>query len=173
LFSGQPIEVSVVLFPFFEHLSQNRAFRAMLAETIHPDPIKSQSRPTSPRLQTTRPPLGSPKNTGTPLGSPRLRPSSLIMAGRTASMASVVQKAHANAQLHQNVQCVPELISLASYVLAHAGSTSAGAGREEAYAGLVLDILDQCVADEGIIRAMCSPPADGDTAVWLCRQVGF
>ncbi|QRW24544.1 major facilitator superfamily transporter [Rhizoctonia solani] len=173
LFAGQPIEASVVLFPFFEYMSRNRVFRAMLAETIHPDPIKSQSRPTSPRLQTTRPPLGSPKNTGTPLGSPRLRPSSLIMAGRTASMASIVQKAHANAQLHQNVRCVPEFVSLASYILAHAGSTSSGAGREEAYAGLILDILEQCVADEGIMRAMCSPPTEGDSAVWLCRQVGL
>ncbi|ELU38665.1 MFS_1 domain-containing protein [Rhizoctonia solani AG-1 IA] len=173
LFAGQPIEASVVLFPFFEYMSRNRVFRAMLAETIHPDPIKSQSRPTSPRLQTTRPPLGSPKNTGTPLGSPRLRPSSLIMAGRTASMASIVQKAHANAQLHQNVRCVPEFVSLASYILAHAGSTSSGAGREEAYAGLILDILEQCVADEGIMRAMCSPPTEGDSAVWLCRQVGI
>ncbi|KAF8756041.1 O-Glycosyl hydrolase family 30 [Rhizoctonia solani] len=171
LFAGQPIEASVVLFPFFEYMSRNRVFRAMLAETIHPDPIKSQSRPTSPRLQTTRPPLGSPKNTGTPLGSPRSRPSSLIMAGRTASMASIVQKAHANAQLHQNVRCVPEFVSLASYILAHAGSTSSGAGREEAYAGLILDILEQCVADEGIMRAMCSPPTEGDSAVWLCRQM--
>ncbi|KAF8711829.1 O-Glycosyl hydrolase family 30, partial [Rhizoctonia solani] len=171
LFAGQPIEASVVLFPFFEYMSRNRVFRAMLAETIHPDPIKSQSRPTSPRLQTTRPPLGSPKNTGTPLGSPRLRPSSLIMAGRTASMASIVQKAHANAQLHQNVRCVPEFVSLASYILAHAGSTSSGAGREEAYAGLILDILEQCVADEGIMRAICSPPTEGDSAVWLCRQM--
>ncbi|KAJ1301484.1 hypothetical protein OPQ81_008741 [Rhizoctonia solani] len=170
LFSGQPIEASVILLPFFEHLSQNRAFRAIFSETIHPNPIKSQSRPTSPRLQTTRPPLGSPKNTGTPLGSPRLRPSSLIMAGRTASIASVVQTARIDTQLHQNVRCAPELISLASYILAHAGSTSAGAGREEAYAGLVLDILEQCVADEGIVRAMCSPPAADDTVVWLCRQ---
>ncbi|KAH7334502.1 hypothetical protein B0J17DRAFT_673643 [Rhizoctonia solani] len=170
LFSGQPIEASVILFPFFEHLAQNRAFRAMFAETIHPNPIQSQSRPTSPRLQTTRPPLGSPKNTGTPLGSPRLRPSSLIMVGRTASIASMVQQSQANAQLHQNVRCAPELVSLASYVLAHAGSTSAGAGREEAYAGLVLDILEQCVADEGIMRAMCSPPVADDAPVWLCRQ---
>ncbi|CAE6470466.1 unnamed protein product [Rhizoctonia solani] len=170
LFSGQPIEASVILFPFFEYLSQNRAFRAMFAETTHSNPIQSQSRPTSPRLQATRPPLGSPKNTGTPLGSPRLRPSSLIMAGRTASIASVVQQAQADTKLHQNVQCTPELISLASYILAHAGSTSDGAGREEAYAGLALDILEQCVADEDIMRASCSPPVVGDTTVWLCRQ---
>ncbi|CAE7224915.1 unnamed protein product [Rhizoctonia solani] len=168
LFSGQPIEASVILFPFFEYISQNRAFRALFAETVHPDPIQSQSRPTSPRLQTTRPPLGSPKNTGTPVGSPRLRPSSLIMAGRTASIASVVQQPQADT-LHQNVRCASELISLASYILAHAGSTSAGAGREEGYAGLVLDILEQCVADEGILRAMCSPSVV-DSIVWLCRQ---
>lgn len=72
-------------------------------------------------------------------------------------------------------------MSLASYVLAHAGTTSAGAaagegttaapGRAEAYAGLVLEILEQCVADEGIVRAMCSPPVKDDVAVWLCRQV--
>ncbi|KAL5639121.1 hypothetical protein ACGC1H_006594 [Rhizoctonia solani] len=170
LFSGQPIEASVILFPFFEHISQNRAFRAIFAETIHPDPVKSQSRPTSPRLQTTRPPLGSPKNTGTPLGSPRLRPSSLIMAGRTASIASMVQQPQPNTQLHQNVRCASEFVSLASYILAHAGSTSAGAGREEGYAGLVLDILERCVADEGILRAMCSSPVTGDLTIWLCRQ---
>ncbi|CAE6449404.1 unnamed protein product [Rhizoctonia solani] len=170
LFSGQPIEASVILFPFFEHISQNRAFRAIFAETIHPDPIESQSRPASPRLQTTRPPLGSPKNTGTPLGSPRLRPSSLIMAGRTASIASVVQQSRVDTQLHQNVRCASELVSLASYILAHAGSTSAGAGREEGYAGLVLDILEQCVADERVVRAMCSPPVADDSTVWLCRQ---
>ncbi|CAE6407534.1 unnamed protein product [Rhizoctonia solani] len=170
LFSGQPIEASVILFPFFEHISQNRAFRAIFAETIHPDPIKSQSRPTSPRLQTTRPPLGSPKNTGTPLGSPRLRPASLIMAGRTASIASVVQQSKPDTQLHQNIRCASEFVSLASYILAHAGSTSAGAGREEGYAGLVLDILERCVADEGILRAMCSPPVAGDSIIWLCRQ---
>ncbi|CUA69263.1 UPF0588 membrane protein [Rhizoctonia solani] len=170
LFSGQPIEASVILFPFFELFSQSQAFRAIFAETIHPDPVKSQSRPTSPRLQTTRPPLGSPRNTGTPLGSPRLRPSSLIMAGRTASIASVVQLSRPDIQLHQNVQCASELVSLASYILAHAGSTSAGAGREEGYAGLVLDILEQWAADEGVVRAMCSPPVADNSTVWLCRQ---
>jgi hypothetical protein len=96
-------------------------------------------------------------------------------------MASVVQKAQVHAQLHQNVRCAPELVSLASYVLAHAGTTSAGAaatgegsgapGRAEAYACLVLDILEQCVADEGVMRAMCSPPVKDDADVWLCRQV--
>ncbi|KEP45809.1 putative MFS-1 domain protein [Rhizoctonia solani 123E] len=124
LFSGQPIEASVILFPFFEHISQNRAFRAIFAETIHPDPIKSH----------------------------------------------VVQQSKPDTQLHQNIRCASEFVSLASYILAHAGSTSAGAGREEGYAGLVLDILERCVADEGILRAMCSPPVAGDSIIWLCRQ---
>jgi hypothetical protein len=84
-------------------------------------------------------------------------------------MASVVQKAQA--QLHQNeVRCAAELVSLASYVLAHAGTTGAGVGRAEAYARLVLDMLEQCVADEEIMRSMCSPPTKDDN-VRLCRQV--
>lgn len=98
-------------------------------------------------------------------------------------MASVVSRAQAQAQLQQNeVRCAAELVSLASYMLAHAGTTSAGVsaggdgvagapGRAEAYARLALDTLEQCVADNGIVRAMCSPPVKTDTVVWICRQV--
>lgn len=157
----------------------------MFAETIHPDPIESQSsRPSSPKLQATRSSSGTPRNAGTSLGSPRARPSSLIMAGRSSSIASVMQKAQTQVQFHQNICCAPELVSLASYVLAHAGTATAGAaevdtragggvGRAEAYACLVLDILGQCVADGDIMRAMCSPPVKGGVVVWLCRQVSF
>lgn len=184
LFSSQPIEATVILFPLFELLSQNRAFRIIFAESVHPDPIEVHpSRPSSPRPQSPRPPLGSPRTSSAALGSPRARAPSLIMAGRSASMASVVQRSQAQAQLQQNeVRCAAELVSLASYMLAHAGTTSAGVaagadgvagapGRAEAYARLVLDTLEQCVADDGIVRAMCSPPVKTDTVVWLCRQV--
>ncbi|KAG9096322.1 hypothetical protein FRC06_008768, partial [Ceratobasidium sp. 370] len=175
IFSNQPIEATVILFPLFEFLSQNQAFRALFAQSVHPHPIELHAlSPSSSRPQSPRPPLGSPRNSiSTPLGSPRMRPGSLIMVGRSASMASVVQKAQVQvqAQPQQNeVRCAAELVSMASYVLAHAGTTGVGEGRAEAYARLVLDTMQQCVADEEIIRAMCSPPTKDDKAVWICRQ---
>ncbi|KAG8731690.1 hypothetical protein FRC12_019617 [Ceratobasidium sp. 428] len=174
IFCNQPIEAAVILFPLFEFLSQNQAFRALFAQSVHPDPIElhalrpPSSRPQSPR----RPSLGSPRHSiSTPLGSPRVRPGSLIMAGRSASMVSVVQKAQAQTQLQQNdVQCAAELMSMASYVLAHAGTTGVGGGRTEAYARLALDTIQQSVSDEEIIRTMCSPPTKDDKEVWICRQ---
>ncbi|KAG8708439.1 hypothetical protein FRC08_018888 [Ceratobasidium sp. 394] len=173
IFSNQPIEATVILLPLFEFLSQNQAFRALFAQSVHPDPIEQHAlRLSSSRPQSPRPPLGSPRNsTSTPLGSPRVRPGSLIMVGRSASMTGVVQKAQAQAQLQQNeVRCAAELMSMASYVLAHAGTTGVGESRAEAYAKLVLDSIQQCVSDEEIIRAMCSPPTKDDKAVWICRQ---
>ncbi|KAG8686698.1 hypothetical protein FRC09_013964 [Ceratobasidium sp. 395] len=175
IFCNQPIEAAVILFPLFEFLSQNQAFRALFAQSVHPDPIElhalrpPSSRPQSPR----RPSLGSPRHSiSTPLGSPRVRPGSLIMAGRSASMVSVVQKAQAQTQLQQNdVRCAAELMSMASYVLAHAGTTGVGGGRTEAYARLALDTIQQSVSDEEIIRTMCSPPTKDDKEVWICRQV--
>ncbi|QRV83599.1 hypothetical protein RhiJN_11615 [Ceratobasidium sp. AG-Ba] len=173
VFAHQPIEAAVILFPLFEFISQNPTFRLIFAQSVHPEPIElHSSRPSSPRPQSPRPSMGSRRNsTSTPLGSPRLRPGSLIMAGRSASMASVVQKAQAQARLQQNeVRCAAELLSMASYVLGHAGTTGAGGGRTEGYARLVLDTIQQCVADEEIVRGLCSPPTKDDKPVWICRQ---
>ncbi|QRV97724.1 hypothetical protein RhiJN_25743 [Ceratobasidium sp. AG-Ba] len=173
IFAHQPIEAAVILFPLFEFISQNPAFRLIFAQSVHPEPIElHSSRPASPRLQSPRPSIGSRRNsTSTPLGSPRLRPGSLIMAGRSASMASVVQKAQAQARLQQNeVRCAAELLSMASYALAHAGTPGVGGGRTEGYARLVLDTIQQCVADEEIVRGLCSPPTKDDKPVWTCRQ---
>jgi hypothetical protein len=61
------------------------------------------------------------------------------------------------------------LLSLSSYLLTHASSTSSS--RALAYAHLALTTLLVVVEDDDIVSALCQPPPPGYPEVRLCRQV--